>query len=164
MRRQSPAGTHPMLQLLRPARWLLLIAVASLAWAEGALAAGSQKRVLVLHSNRRDALIALLTDSELPRLVEAGLTERVDYYSEYIDLPRFSDASYEAAFSEFLRLKYKGMRLDVVVAIQDAAISFVNQNRRRLFPGTPLVFLANDAPPAVPNSTGVIVERNFDGS
>jgi signal transduction histidine kinase len=153
-----------MLSLLRPARWLLVFVVASHTWADVASAAERQKHVLVLHSNRRDALIALLTDSELPRLVEAGLPERVDYYSEYIDLPRFSDEGYQAAFYEFLRFKYKDVHLDAIVAIQDSAIEFVLRHRDRLFPATPVVFLANEAPPAIPNSTGVIVERQLSGS
>jgi len=153
-----------MLSLLRPARWLLAFVVASHAWADIASAAVQQKHVLVLHSNRRDALIALLIDSEIPRLVEAGLPRRLDYYSEYIDLPRFSDAGYQAAFFEFLRLKYKDVHLDAVVAIQDSAIGFVLRTRDRLFPSTPVIFLANEAPPAIPNSTGVIVERKLSGS
>src|SRR5215470_9987612 len=140
---------------LQPAKWLLLVVVtlANLAGAHVAQAADRQKRVLVLHSNRRDALIALLTDRELPRLIEVGLPQRVDYYSEYIDLPRFTGSGYEAAFCEFLRLKYQNQQLDAVVAMQDAAIQFVRNNRAALFPETPLVFLANDPPPLMPNST-----------
>jgi signal transduction histidine kinase len=158
---------RPMLSSrVQPAKWLLLVAftLAGLAWADAASAADRPKHVLVLHSSRRDALISLLTDRELPRLIETGLPERVDYYSEYIDLPRFDDPGYEAAFRDFLQLKYQGAHLDVVVAIQDAAISFVNQYRSTLFKDTPLVFLANEAPPAISNSTGVVIERKLGGS
>jgi signal transduction histidine kinase len=150
---------------LQPARWLLIVVVisASLAPAHATPASDRQCRVLVLHSSRRDAFIALMTDRELPRLIGAGLHEPVDYHAEYIDLPRFPDAGYQAAFRDFLRLKYHDIQLDAVVAMQDSAIEFVRQNRD-LFAGTPIVFLANEAPPPIPNSTGVIVERHFDGS
>jgi signal transduction histidine kinase len=157
---------RPMLSRSQPAQRLLLVVLtlANLAWVDAASAADRQKHVLVLHSNRRDALIALLTDRELPRLIEAGFPERVDYYSEYIDLPRFSEPGYESAFCEFLRLKYQSMHLDAVVAVQDTAIEFVRNNRGQLFVDTPIVFLANEAPPAMRNSTGVIVERKLDGT
>ena len=66
------------------------------------------------------------------------------------------------ALHEFLRLKYEGIRFDLVVAIQNEAIEFVDGERDTLFRDTPAVFLTND--PAVPrlsNSTGLIHERNL---
>src|SRR5262245_51937578 len=123
-----------MLAHQRPWRLLSLVfSFAMLAWADAAVAANGQKRVLVLHSNRRDALNAQLADRELPRLIGEGFPEGVDYYSEYIDLPRFSDPGYQTAFRDFLSLKYNGLRLDVVVAIQDVALQFVRANRADLF-------------------------------
>ena len=152
-----------MLAHLRLVRVLSLVfsVAGMLVCSYAAFAADSQKRVLVLHSNRRDALNALLADRELPRLIEKGFPEGVDYYSEYIDLPRFSDPGYQTAFRDFLSLKYNGLRLDAVVAIQDVALQFVRANRDDLFRGVPVVFLANTTPPAIPNSTGLIIERKF---
>ena len=82
-------------------------------------------------------------DRELPRILEQGLGEDLNfYYSEYIDQGRFPDPAYQAAFSDFLRVKYKGQRIDLVIAIQAAAVEFINQRRDELFPDTPVVFLA----------------------
>lgn len=124
----------------------------------------AQTHVLVLHSNRRDTEFSRLADRELPGLIEDGLARPVDYHSEYVDQPRFSEPGYAAAFREFLRHKYKAVPLDVVVTMHATAIEAVRSYRDELFSGTPMVFLANDAPPAIPNSTGVIASRRFAGT
>ena len=127
-----------------------------------AAAATVQKHVLVLHSSRRDAQISIVTDRDLPRLVESGLSRPLDYHSEYIDLPRFAEPGYEDALQEFLRRKYASRTFDAIVAMQQTALGFVARHRS-LFPDTPVVFLANEPRPAIPSdTTGIVVERRFD--
>ena len=102
-------------------------------------------------------------DRELPRLLEQGLGDDLNFYfSEYIDQGRFPDTGYQAAFSDFLRVKYKGQRIDLVIAIQSAAVEFINQRRDELFPDTPVVYLAL-APLTrrLANSTGVIAQLDL---
>jgi signal transduction histidine kinase len=138
------------------------LSIALLVWALGPMEAAwaaDPKQVLVLYSTRRDAQVAVVGDRELPRILEAGLEEGLDFYSEYIDLARFGDPGYQAGFRDFLRLKYAGRRFDLLVAIQDAAIEFASTRRDELFPGTPLVFVATPVPaPRIANSTGISVE------
>src|SRR5215475_2829160 len=99
-------------------RWSsLLLLAAAIGHGDVANAADRQRQVLVLHSNRRDAVISIVTDRELPRLLVDG--SGVDYYSEYLDRPRFSVPGYQAAFHDFLRHKYQDQRFDLVVAMQD---------------------------------------------
>jgi len=152
-----------MLSLSRSAAcWRLLVVVfATLGWADGAGAADTQKRVLVLSSTRRDVPISMVAERELPRLLGAGLEEELDYYSEYIDVPRFSEASYPAAFRDFLRLKYNDQHFDVVVAMGDVAFELLRTYRRELFADAPVVFFVNQPVKPSPNSTGVIVELKF---
>ena len=76
-----------------------------------------QKEVLVVYSTRRDAQIVTIGDRELPRILENGLTEGVDYYSEFIDEGRFSKAEYQIGFRDFLALKYRGQHFDLVIAM-----------------------------------------------
>ena len=143
-------------------RWLFIsLALAILGPAEPAWAANgaTAKEVLVLHSTRRDALMSVAGDRELPRVIEQGLRHDLQYYSEYIDLGRFPDPAYRAAFRDFLRVKYKGQRFDVVIAIQGAAVEFVSAYRSTLFPDVPVVFLALSPPVhAMVNSTGVVAQ------
>ena len=65
------------------------------------------KEVLVLYSTRRDAQVVTVGDREIPRILEKGLPGGIDYYSEFIDEGRFSEDDYQAAFGEFLGLKYR---------------------------------------------------------
>ena len=50
--------------------------------------AQDQKQVLVLYSNRRDAQIVTVGDRELPRILNDGHPDGIDYYSEVIDRVR----------------------------------------------------------------------------
>ena len=151
----------------RSAPWLLmaLIVFASLAPTSKALAQNNHKQVLVLYSTRPDSQFALLGDSELARTLDAELAGNLDYNSEYIDLSRFSDPAYKEALREFLRLKYRGVRFDLIIAMREGAIEFVASERDSLFHDTPVVFLANDSASRVgPNSTGLIHNRDFGGT
>ncbi len=114
-----------------------------------------QKKVLVLYSTGRDAPVSLTGERELPRILSAGLAS-LDYHSEYIDAGRFPDLEYQAGFRDFLQVKYAEQKFDVVIAMHDVAIAFLNEHRDTLFPDTPVVFLAR-RPVArrIPNSTGV---------
>jgi signal transduction histidine kinase len=141
-------------------RWkpLLIAGILCVLGSTEAAQAVTQKQVLVLYSTRRDAQVAILGDRELPRILEQGLGKSLDFYSEYIDLGRFENPDYRAAFAEFLRLKYQGQRFDLVIAIQSVAVDFASRRRDELFPGTPLVFVATPDPaPRIANSTGLVV-------
>lgn len=132
---------------------------------QSALAAIPQKQVLVLYSTRRDAQITKIGDRELPRILGEGLAEGVDLYSEYLDLPRFQDLEYRTAFRDFLLLKYKEHRFDLMIAMSPAVAEFVAANQRELFPGTPVVFFTT-APTAsqLTNATGIVAEPDFSGT
>ena len=129
-------------------------------------AAQEQKEVLVLYSTRRDAQIVTVGDRELPRIFEQGLPEGVDYYSEFIDEGRFSQAKYQTAFRDFLALKYQGRHLGLAIAMGQKPLEFAIKHRDVLFAGTPIVYFADstDAAPNYPNSTGVVARANLAGT
>ncbi len=121
-----------------------------------------QKKVLVIYSTGREAAVSQTGERELPRILGQGL-ESLDYNSEYLDAGRFSDSDYQVGFRDFLRLKYEGQEFDVVIAVHDVAIAFVEQYRPALFPTTPIVFLARrPLPGRMSNSTGVLAEVELD--
>lgn len=157
-----------VLQHHRPRAWLLLtveLFLTALGTACSVSAAERQKQVLVLYSTRRDAQIVIVGERELPRILDEGLPEGLDYYSEYIDAPRLAGSANQAPFRDFLRLKYSRQRFDVVIAIDDVALEFVRTFRNDLFPETPVVFFAS-SPVSVqpPNSTGVIAHLDYSGT
>jgi signal transduction histidine kinase len=144
----------------------ILVAVCELGQTGSAWAAVDEhKRVLVLYSTRRDAEFSAIGEDELPKILDIGLGRDLDYYSEFIDVTRFPDPSYQVAFRDFIRLKYQEVDFDLIVALGDVAVEFVNTNRTALFEKIPVVFLANKRGARIAgNSSGFIVERNFSGT
>src|SRR5262245_5098359 len=130
-----PGGTSPVETVPLRRRVLFALAVWVLVPVGTAWAAG-QKAVLVVYSTRRDAQIAAVGDRDLPRILERNLTQGVDYYSEFIDQARFASAEYRAAFRDFLRLKYSDHPFDLLIAMDGAAIEFLDATRTELFPDT----------------------------
>ena len=144
---------------------LAFLVLAELTTAADARAQTRQKDVLTLYSARRDAQISIVGDRELPRVLARGLPEGLDYYSEFIDLPRYQEGDYQTAFEEFLRLKYEGHKFDVLIVMDNIALEFVETIRTRLFPGTPVIFFSSrPAQRRIPNSTGIAVELNLTGT
>jgi signal transduction histidine kinase len=140
-------------------RWTLAIALClgAATRSDAVDAQDDQKRVLVLHASRRDAQFTATVETRLPSLLENGLPEGLDYYSEFIDQPRFQRPEYQTAFRGFLQMKYRGQHLDAIILSGNAAIEFLASSRDLLFPDTPIVFYTN-MPLArrLPNSTGIV--------
>jgi signal transduction histidine kinase len=130
-----------------------------------AFAQDEHKRVLVLFANRRDSEFAIVAESRLPRSLESNLGGNLDYYDEFIDVTRFPDQTSRGGFAEYFKLKYRGIRFDLVIAFNDAAVEFMDDLRADLFADTPTVFLVNARPTRdIPKSTGFVLERNFTGT
>ena len=145
-------------------RPLCRIAVATIV--SGALcvanARADQKSVLIFHATRPDARISVLADQHLPQILDRRLGQRVDRYSEHLDLARFGRDGYSSALSEFLRHKYVEQRFDLIIAMHDVVLDFLDTARDELFPGTPVVFFAETpGTQRIPNSTGVIAKTNL---
>ena len=102
-------------------------------------------------------------DRELPRMLEQGLGGDLDYYSEFIDQARFPDAEYQTAFRDFLRVKYRGQRFDLVIAMQDVRLEFVDERSGRVVSATRRSCSSRSLPRRrrLANSTGVIAELNL---
>jgi signal transduction histidine kinase len=144
---------------------LIAVTVGIAVLVESLWATAGQKQVLTLYSTRRDAQIAIVGDRELQRILERGLPEGLDYHSEFIDQARFPQADYQGGFRDFLRVKYKDQRFDLVIAMGDVSLEFIEKNRDALFTDTPVVFFANHpSPRRLANSTGVSAELNLSGT
>lgn len=145
-------------------RWMLVIVVVLCELAPGASAqtTDEHKRILVLYSNRRDAEFSVIGENELPKILDVGLARNLDYYSEFIDVARFPESSYRVAVGEFVKLKYQGIAFDLVIALGDVAMEFVDSNRDALFAKTPVVYLANNRDARIGGGAiGFVAERRF---
>jgi signal transduction histidine kinase len=151
--------TRPDIRLVAPLVTLLTYGV--LGPAAAARGGDRQHQVLVLFGARPDAQFAVVAQRQLPSLFKQNMSEGVDYYSEYLDVPRFADPEYQAAYVDFLRVKYGAKRIDLVVVMGNLGDEFMAR-LRGIFPESPVVFYALRAPDVrMANSTGLVNQFHF---
>jgi len=117
--------------------------VVSLLSTSRALASPSRPiNVLVMHWYDR----AYSSNDEFDRTLQAALNASapkgvgVEYYSEYLETNRFPGEDQTAILSEYLRQKYAGRRLDVIISGVSQTLDFLLKYRHDLFPSVPIVF------------------------
>lgn len=140
--------------------WSLLCSSALAQAVNGEQKAGSQKRVMLLYSQRKDGPYSAAFERVMQQTLNEGMEGRIDFYQEYIDEQRFFDQKYRVALSDFIRRKYGDQRYDLVVAIGGAAVSFAADHGPELFPETPVVFYGGQSR-VRPNFTGVVRWRDL---
>ena len=101
--------------------------------------AGGEKRVVVLYSMPLDFPATKMTEEGLHDVFsrERGLS--VQFFSEYLDLSRFRNASQRQALSDLLRQRYGGIPADLVVTVDVPATRFLMEKAEEIFPGVPVV-------------------------
>ena len=127
-----------------------------------------QRRVLVLYTPGRYTGSVIAIDAELRRILQEQLGSALDYYAESLDEGRFSDPESLAALAEFFQQKYRGRKLDVVIAIEDSSVRFLAEHRRGPFADPPIVFLSarpfSQLSDTLANTTGLLTEVDFSKS
>ncbi len=111
-----------------------------------ALAGGSKQPriVVVLYPDANDGRPGEVLVDRGIRATFAGGLETVEIHSEHLDVSRFGDADYPQHLAEFLRRKYAGRKVDLVIAALASALDFALKHREQAFPGVPIVFCAVD--------------------
>lgn len=118
-------------------------------------------RVLVLYWDNKDFPGNVKFDESFKAVLQQfQYSGNVEYYPEYMETTRFPGKS-QAFLGDYLRQKYEGKPIDVVVASADLPLSFLLRNREEVFPKSPLVFVATNSPTAEtlaaePGMTGLI--------
>jgi signal transduction histidine kinase len=145
---------------------IVLITVTTLIGSvSAAFAASPPKQVLALYETGRTSQMVIVSDREIPTVLGSLSTDGIDYYAEFVDQTRFHQRDYQLVFRDFLLSKYKDKTFDLIIAMGDNALEFVNATRTDLYPAIPIVFFSTAAAPSRPaNSTGVIGNMNFAGS
>jgi signal transduction histidine kinase len=64
----------------------------------------------------------------------------VDYFAEYLESDRIATEDATQALADYIRQKYRGRRIDLVLAIADPALRFVLDRQAELFPDTAIVY------------------------
>ena len=118
-------------------------------------------RVLVLYWDNKDFPGNVKFDESFrATLQQSQHPGDLEYYPEYMETTRFPGKSQDF-FRHYLREKYEGRTIDVVVATADIPLNFLLQYRSELFLNSPIVFISNNPPAAEtlaagPGATGLL--------
>jgi signal transduction histidine kinase len=146
----------------------IAITVVLLAWVcPAALAEGEAPRtVLTIHWGSESDPSSGRLDAAIQGTLLAHPNERIDYFAEYLETEEFPAEMASSALRDYIRRKFEGRHIDVVIAVASASLQFALQYRDALFPGSPIVFLAVALPQAVvdrvvPGVTGLVNDTPF---
>ena len=114
-----------------------------------------QKRVLVLQEFRRDTPLSSEMEDVYRQMLGSVLGSRLDYYSEYLDTARFTDAAYRDSAIEYLRARYEPLHIDVVIATTTATLELVRTSDG-VFGGAAVVFHGGTGLSGDMRTTGVV--------
>jgi len=118
------------------------------------------KRVLILNSYDPDHPgVALLTRT-VTSTIKTGSPEPIEFFFEYQESLRISNAKYESEMVTYLRRKYEGEAICLIVTLGAPAIKFILDHESVLFSGVPRVFYFHDQNEAAarswwPRATGL---------
>lgn len=101
------------------------------------------KKILIVYSFDNDEAIYSGFDHVLRERIRMRLPQRVEFYTEYLDLVRFPTASHAEDMVKLLRLKYSQQKPDLIIPVSYSALQFLVDHRKDLFSGTPMVALFN---------------------
>ena len=117
--------------------------------ATGGPATGSQvdsgtKTVLVIQASTQGASLFEEFQSAFVDSVRSDPGSSVEIYTEYLDVMSNRSEAYDQAVVEYMRQKYAGRKIDVIVGVSAPAIRFASRLRNTLFPDATLVYGAVD--------------------
>lgn len=124
------------------------------------------RKVLVLYWESKDFAGNISFDQGLQAGLHSEPSTRWELYSEYLDSTRFPGEHQAELLHDYLREKYAGQKIDVVIATPDPALEFLLRYRTDLFTDSPIVFVAVRRPPpeiltAGPGLTGIIRANTY---
>lgn len=129
------------------------------------------KRILVLYSQEKGHPAHDLTEKGIRAAFLSNSSFDVQFYTEYLDVGRFQGPSHAAIVADYLRRKYSGVKIDVIISVYPSAADFLLAERSTLFPDVPIVaaevsrsYAENlEYSPARRFITGTIVGDNITG-
>lgn len=98
------------------------------------------RTVLTIHSGAETFPSNPLLDAGIREALGSRSDLAIDDFAEYLEADLFPADRATLAFRDYLRTKYEGRRIDVVIAITGAGLQFALDHRDELFPGAPIVF------------------------
>jgi hypothetical protein len=129
------------------------------------------KRVLILYSEDKDHPAHELTDRGIRATFESNKRFHIRLYTEYLDAARFGSPAHTRAFAAYLRSKYTGLKIDIVIAVYPNAVNIILSETGGMFLRVPIVACEVSRPYAdrLENSpkksllTGTVMGENISG-
>src|SRR5262245_14476160 len=123
------------------AHWLIasLAAMVVVLAPSSTLAQPPLRTVLILHWSTEDFPTTPVMNAAIREAIKSAGTP-VDIHDEYLESDRFPEQTAALALREYIRRKYEGRRIDVVLAISEPALHFALGARPELFEGAPIVY------------------------
>lgn len=148
---------RPLIRLL-----LLCLTILLTTSPRGAVApaASSPRSVIVFLPDDPTTPAMAAVAAGLKAAVQAGWPGLLTFHFESLDASWFSSPQYHERLRELYRLKYRGYRPDAIVALRSDVVGILLAVHRDLWPGVPLVFVAEDQRdlarlPRAPDLSGV---------
>ena len=113
----------------------------------------TEKAILILHGHEANAPLFQETDRTLARTLQAGGIPLLSQFYESLDLRRNPGPEYRGRLVEYLSVKYRHRKFDLIITMFPEALDFVLNEGRTLFPDVPVLalYLPVDAQPPVTN-------------
>src|SRR5258707_6240267 len=106
----------------------------------GGQAPAPGQRVLMLYSDERLLPANIIVDEAIRAAFAVGTKNRVEFYSEFLDVARFPGEEQQQRQRDFYRDKYRERPPDLVIAVSGGALVFLAKHRAELFAGVPIVY------------------------
>ena len=151
---------------MRPRSALGVLALYALAWPAFVAAedAGRPRHILLIYAESRLLPAVVDADAAFRATVSAGSSAPVVFHTEFLDLPPTRSATYERRQRDLLRVKYRDLHVDLVMAAAPRALQAALDYRADLSPTAPIVFLAVDTADRLalpPDVTGVLLTLDW---
>jgi signal transduction histidine kinase len=150
-----------------PIRQLATLLLLSLASMGVPVRAGATPASVLVLAQAEPSYPAFQEEMAAVRDVLADAPAGVTYYLEHLESFRFREPGFKDRMSEWLRQKYQGVPVDLILAQGVEAVRFVQENRGA-WPGVPIVFFGVPVPfenvPAVAGMTGATFTPDIAGN
>jgi signal transduction histidine kinase len=121
--------------------WLCLLAPPAQAQTAGDPGGPPLKRVLLVFSESRDLPGNVLMEQSVRAEILSHSTNRIEFFTESMDAAHFPSPMYYRLFGDYIRDKYAGQRLDVVMLFMARNYQLASELSAVLGPQVPRVYV-----------------------
>lgn len=120
----------------------LCVIVSSLSAAPIDLPAPEIKNILVIYPEMAGRPGIIDFDNAFRQHLRELSPQNIQFYNEFLDISRFPSDKHQQQFASFLKNKYTGIKIDMIVVALRPSFDFILKHRDDIFPGVPVVFSA----------------------